>query len=373
MSAHPSRVVCCLDGLDPTYLVATETPEWDAIAERGATGECFGAVPSLTNVNNVGIVSGTHPVDHGITGNTTFDRETGEQVYMEDPTYLRCETRFETYADRGETVVAVVAKDKLKRFVGRGCTVAASAENPPEWLVEAVGAPPGIYSGRASEWVLKAAIHVLDSRAPDVCYVSTTDVIPHKHAPGTERATEWVKTLDDGLGALAARDVALCVTADHGMNHKSRRIDLGGVLATEGIAGEAIALIRDRHTYHHRNLGGAAYVYLDRSGSAASALSDAAAVLEAVAGVDVVLTTEAAAERFRLPADRIGDLLVLGDRETVFGPGDDGNGGQRGGTSGAVDLRSHGSHHERVVPYVSNRDVSITHNAEAFAALDDVT
>lgn len=382
MSASSTpRVVCCLDGLDRSYLEATDTPEWDEIAATGTTGTCRGAMPSLTNVNNVSIASGTLPDAHGITGNSYFDRDGGEMVYMEDPSYLRCETLFETYAARDEESAALVVKEKLERFVERGCSVAASAENPPEWLTEAVGDPPGIYSGRASEWVVEAALHVLDTRAPDVLYVSTTDVVPHKHGPGTREANEWVHTLDRGLRAFAARDVALCATADHGMNHKTHRIDLDRVLAAEGVSGEVIPLIRDRHTYHHQNLGGAAYVYLGPVDSSDSteptAVSNVAGVLDAVDGVDTVLTAEEAAERFSLPLDRLGDLLVLGDRETVFGPGDeDGEIGEYDGegdeTHGSVDLRSHGSQHERIVPYVSNRAVSLAHNAAAFPALDEV-
>ena len=382
-----TRVVCCLDGLDPAYLAATETLEWDRIAAAGATGECQGAVPSLTNVNNVGIVTGTHPEEHGITGNTCFDREAGEQVYMEDPSYLCRETCFERYADRGEASAAVVAKEKLERFVGRGCGVTASAESPPASLVEAVGEPPGIYSGQASEWVLDAAVHLLDSRDLDVLYISTTDVIPHKHEPGSSEANAWVGALDSALGALAARDVRLCVAADHGMNHKSRCVDLDRVLASEGLSGEVIPLIRDQHTYHHQNLGGAAYVYLDTSGTPATTSAgeadatganadDAAAVadrLEKIPGVDLALSAAAAAERFALPSDRIGDLVVLGDRETVFGSLEDAGSGNDGAadTQGGVDLRSHGSHHERTVPYVSNHEIDLAYNTGAFAALDE--
>ena len=381
-----TRVVCCLDGLDPAYLAAAETPEWDRIAATDTTGECRGAVPSPTNVNNVGIVAGTHPGEHGITGNTYFDREAGEQVYMEEPSFLRCETRFERYADRGEAVAAVVAKEKLERFVGQGCAITASAQSPPDWLVDAVGEPPGIYSGQASRWVLDAALHLLDSCDPDVLYVSTTDVIPHKHEPGSLEANAWVGALDERLGSLAARDVTLCATADHGMNRKTRCVDLDRVLAAEGLSGEVIALIRDRHTYHHQNLGGAAYVYLgtltdasattgDAEGTGADT-GDAAALadrLEGISGVDLALSAAAAAERFALLPDRIGDLLVLGDRETVFGSLEDGGTGndRAADTYGNVDLRSHGSHHERTVPYVSNREIDLAYNAAAFAALDE--
>ena len=349
-------MVVCLDGFDPAYLAATDTPGWDAVAAAGSSGECESAMPSLTNVNNLSIVTGAFPSEHGITANTYYDDSTGDLVYMEDPEFVRCETKLQAYAAAGETVAALVAKDKLKRMVGRGCDFAASAEDPPDELVDAVGPAPDIYSGEASAWLVDAALHVLDGRDPDVLYVSTTDVVPHKHAPDEEAAKRWVRLLDTGLAALHDRGVDLVATADHGMNHKSNRIDLDAVAEREGADATVVRLIRDRHTYHHRNLGGAAYVYVH----------DDAGVdwLSGVDGVDEVLPREVAADRFGLAPDRIGDAMVLGDADTVFGP-------VEGGERDAVDLRTHGSRHERAVPYVSTHEVDLSYNLDAFGALED--
>jgi phosphonoacetate hydrolase len=350
-------VIACLDGLDPAYLAATETPGWDRVAESGAAGTCDGVVPSLTNVNNAGIVTASFPERNGVTGNTYYDAERDEQVYMNDPSLLRCETELQRRAERGETVAALVAKDKLVGMVGQGCDVAASAEDPPDWLADAVGEPPGIYSGGASAWLLDAAAYLLDERDLDVLYVSTTDVIPHKHGPDEAAAEEWVRDLDDGVAALRERSDALVATADHGMNHKSVCVDLDAVLDRNEWDAEVVRLITDEHTYHHQNLGGAAYVYL-RDGS-----DEALAELAALDGVEAVLPADEAAERFRLPADAIGDALVVGTESSVFGSIED-------GVRGAVGLRSHGSHHERTVPYVTSTGATIDYNVEAFRSLE---
>lgn len=350
-----TNVIVCCDGLDPAYLDGVDTPSWDAIAAAGRSGTCECVVPSLTNVNNVSIVTGTYPRTHGVTGNTYYDSDRGEQVYMEDPSYLRCETRLESAADGGERVGALVAKEKLRRMVGRGCTLAASAESPPERLEDAVGPAPDIYSADASRWLLEAASAVLETRDLDWFYVSTTDVIPHKHAPGEPRATEWVSDLDGGLGAVAERADDVVVTADHGMSTKETAVDLDSILAEAGYDATVVHLIRDRHTYHHRNLGGAAYVYVDDPAGAADALQD-------VDGIDRVLREEDAASAFGLPPDRIGDLFVLGTEAAVFGP-------VEGDERTAVDLRSHGSHHEQDVPYAATVDVDLDANWEAFGAL----
>ena len=362
-----TRVVVCLDGLDPDYLDAVDTPHWDDIADGGASGECHCVVPSLTNVNNVSIVTGAFPETHGITGNSYYDPDGDELVYMNDPSFLRCETRFRELAAAGKSVAALVAKRKLERIVGQGCEVALSAEDAPDWIEREVGEAPGIYSGEASRWLLDAALYVLDDASPDVLYVSTTDVVPHKHVPGEPEAREWVRGLDERLGALAERGVDLVATADHGMNHKTHRVDLDALLEREGYDAEVVRLIRDDHTYHHQNLGGAAYVYL-RDGSREENRGEESrgeedlAWLESVDGVDELLSTTEAAERFGLPTDRIGDAMVLGTPESVFGP-------VEGGTEDRVDLRSHGSVHEQVVPYVTTEDAELEHNVEAFDPL----
>ena len=72
----------------------------------------------------------------------------------------------------------------------------------------------------------------------------------------------------------------------------------------------AMSAERDPYVRHHRTFGGTAYVWLeapdDREG--VERLSDD------LEGVEAVLTRHQAAERFRLHPERIGDLVVLGDR-----------------------------------------------------------
>lgn len=355
-----TRVVLCCDGLDPAYLAATDTPGWDAIADDGASGTCNAVVPTLTNVNNVSIVTTSHPDTHGITGNTYYDPAKGERVYMEDPSYLRCDTRIQTLTNDGARVGVLVAKQKLERMVGGGSTTAASAESPPAWLEDAVGPAPDIYSGEASRWLLDAAVHLLDNHELDWLYVSTTDVIPHKHPPGDPAAAEWVAGLDDGIARLHARASGVVATADHGMRQKTLAVDVERLLEQDDIPATVIRLIRDEHVYHHQNLGGAAYVYL----SDPTTHDDARRLLRHTTGVDTVLTTDEAAERFRLPPDRIGDLMLLGTPESVFGPLDN-------QTHADVDLRSHGSHHEQQIPYATTTGATLEHNTDAFAALEE--
>jgi phosphonoacetate hydrolase len=353
-----TRVVVCCDGLDCEYLDATDTPGWETIADDGRHGECASIVPSLTNVNNVSIVTTSFPEIHGITGNTYHNRETDENVYMEDPSFVRTQTWLQRAAERGEAGGALVVKDKLKQMVGQGCELAASAEDPPIWLESAVGEAPDIYSGTASQWLLDAAVYVIETHDLDWLYVSTTDVVPHKHAPEAEYAREWVRAMDEGLSELHERAADIVVTADHGMNQKTLAVDVERLLETNGYSATVIRLIRDKHVYHHQNLGGAAYAYLD--GDDTDEVID---MLETTEGIEAALTTEDAAKRFHLPPDRIGDLMVLGTPQSVFGPLDD-------STHDTVDVRSHGSSHEQRVPYVTSRDASMEYNIDAFHVLE---
>src|SRR5262249_17267180 len=111
----------------------------------------------------------------------------------------------------------------------------------------------------------------------------------------------------------------------------------------------AISAERDKYLVHHRGFGGTSWVYLNRPGDA----EKATALLRELDGVEQVLTRAEAAKTFRLMPERIGELVVLGDRRTVFG--------ELIAEPGASPLeredlpesyRSHGSLYESDVPLV---------------------
>jgi phosphonoacetate hydrolase len=97
-------------------------------------------------------------------------------------------------------------------------------------------------------------------------------------------------------------------------------------------------------------LGSFATVYLPTSSDAA----DAVKRLQAVQGIEAVYTRAQAAAHFELPADRIGDLVVVSERFTVLGTAL-----SKHDLSGLdVPLRSHGGVSEQRVPLVLNRPIS---------------
>ena len=131
------------------------------------------------------------------------------------------------------------------------------------------------------------------------------------------------------------------MTADHGMSAKSRGIDLGRLLRSEGIEAHVVPIIKDRYVAHHQNLGGAVYVYLEEP----ELIQEALDILQGVSGVEAVYLRKEAAKKFELMENRIGDLFVLGDKDVVFGEFDT--------VEVPVKVRSHESRHESAVPIIA--------------------
>ena len=311
-------------------------------------------MPSVTNVNNVSLVTSSFPEVHGISSNYRLVRETGEEIYMESGEYVLAETMFQRLERRGGKSALVTSKDKLRTLLADGATIAVSSEQAPEWVVREVGAPPPIYSLEVNGWVVEAASFIM-SRCEDldVVYISTTDYAMHTYAPEEPESQRHLSILDEAVGELVESypDVTLLLTADHGMSRKRRMVDLESALERYGMRAVAVPIIKDRYTVHHSNLGGCSYVYVDyvdpgsgdrRGPMTGDALVEALKVLGETPGVEEALSQEEAVDRFRLHRERIGDIVVMGEPDVVFGDPSE--------TEMPPRLRSHASTHERQVP-----------------------
>jgi phosphonoacetate hydrolase len=108
--------------------------------------------------------------------------------------------------------------------------------------------------------------------------------------------------------------------------------------------------ITDPYVVHHGALGSFATVYLPPEADP----EDVARQIARLRGIELVLARADAAARFELPADRIGDLVVVAERSTVIGTSV-----SRHDLSGLeVPLRSHGGITEQRVPLILNRRIS---------------
>ena len=372
--AWPDRplVVMCIDGCEPDYVrqaIGAGAMPYLASALPGGTerlADCV--VPSFTNPNNLSIVTGVPPAAHGICGNYFFDREAGAEVMMNDPRYLRCGTILAAFAREGARVAVVTAKDKLRRLLGHEMSgVCFSAEKADETTVAEhgiadglglVGMPlPSVYSAELSEFVFAAGVKLLESVRPDIMYLSTTDYVQHKHAPGSVDANSFYRMMDRYLGELEHFGCAIALTADHGMNPKTRLDASPNVIylqdVLDGWLGAArtrvILPITDPYVVHHGALGSYATVYLPAEVDGRAL----AARIAALRGIDMVLTRAEAASRFELPADRIGDLVVVSSRSVALG-----GAASKHDLSGLdAPLRSHGGLSEQPVPLVMNRRI----------------
>lgn len=337
-----THLIICLDGVGPEYLTQAPVPTLDEIGRCGWRTVGQSAIPAVTNVNNVSIVTGGPPSLHGITANYYFDRETGQGVYMEAADFILAPTIFEAATQAGRRSVLITAKDKLRTLLHRGTSEAASAETPPKWLVDEIGPPPPILSVEVNHWLFRAAIAVCRRQPPDLLFLSTTDYAQHMFAPETAESQANLATLDALLDDLlnSGPDFSLVITADHGMATKKQGLDLDQILGAAGIMAEAIPIIKDRYVAHHQNLGGAAYVFLPD----VRQFDHATQVLLEESGIESILTREEAAKTYQLHTQRIGDLLVLATKETVFG--------HLSSARQPVSVRSHGGLHTRSVPII---------------------
>ena len=372
LAAQPV-VVVCVDGCEPDYLgqaVATGHMPWMKKALSHGTGlvaDCV--VPTFTNPNNLSIVTGVPPSVHGICGNYLFDSETQSEVMMNDPKWLRAPTILAALADAGQKVAVVTAKDKLRQLLGhqmKGICFSAEkadqatlADHGIDQVLAKVGKPlPSVYSADLSEFVFAAGVWLMQHQRPDVMYLSTTDYIQHKFAPGTAGANAFYAMMDGYLQQLEDMGCVIALTADHGMNAKVGMDGLPQVIYLQdwfdAWLGNAVARvilpITDPYVVHHGALGSFATVYLPASVD----LNQAVQRLQAVHGIEAVYTREQAAVHFELPADRIGDLVVVSERLTVMGTAL-----AKHDLSGLdVPLRSHGGVSEQRVPLVLNRPIT---------------
>jgi phosphonoacetate hydrolase len=278
-------------------------------------------------------------------------------------------------ANAGKRCAVITAKDKLRKLLGKGmdltqggvcfssekADVATLEDNGISGVLQMVGmALPDVYSAELSEFVFAAGVQLMRRPAgqrPDVMYLSTTDYVQHKHAPGTPGANAFYAMMDGYLGTLEELGCVIALTADHGMNAKvwldgqPDVIYLQDQLDTWLGAGVArtILPITDPYVVHHGALGSYATIYLP-----AATLADAAARIAALRGVERVYTRAEAAAAFELPADRIGDLVVVSERSVVIGTA----ASRHDLTALEVPLRSHGGVSEQRVPLIINRRIA---------------
>jgi phosphonoacetate hydrolase len=370
-------VCVCIDGSEPGYIEAAIekglAPNFARLMKEGANLLAQSVIPSFTNPNNLSIITGRPPAVHGIAGNYFFDTTSKQEVMMNDARFLRAPTIMKAFHDAGAKVAVVTAKDKLRALLGHGLDMASgraiafSSEKADKATLAENGIADGrkltgmkvpeVYSAELSEFVFAAGVTLLRTMKPDLMYLSTTDYIQHKYAPGSPKANDFYAMMDRYLGDLDAEGAMIVIVADHGMKDKHLPNGEPDVIFLQDVLDQAygpgktkvILPITDPYVVHHGALGSFATVYLYGP--------EPKSVAEFIAGqadIDVVVERKEGCARFELPEDRMGDLIVVSGGKShskVIGTSRD-----KHDLSGLSEpLRSHGGLSEQEIPIIVNR------------------
>jgi len=374
-----TAIVICLDGSQKEYFEEASklnlTPNIDLFKKSGEDLLVNSAIPSFTNPNNISIVTGRPSSVHGICGNFFYTPSTGEEVMMNDPQFLRAPTIFQKYYEQGAKIAIVTAKDKLRKLLSHGLKFNESRaicfsseksdqanlsengiEDVNKWLGMEV---PNVYSQGLSEFVMAAGVKILNEFNPDIMYLSTTDFIQHKYAPGDEVANAFYAMFDRYIGQLNVNNNSIIVTADHGMQPKSRSDGSPNAIFLQDILDETLGKniskvilpITDPYVVHHGALGSFATVYL----SDKSKINDAIEEINKIEDIEVVLTNKEGCAQYDLPTDRMGDIICMSSQNSTIGSAEKAHDLSKL----KEPLRSHGGLHEREVPFISNKKINL--------------
>ncbi len=312
-------IVAMMDGLDMEYLEQTSLPTMENMMQNGFFKEVSGVFPSVTNVNNVSIACGTWPNEHGISANSYFDKKSGKPEYMNAQSLIRSSSIFKKAKELGLKTALLTSKKKTLELFHKDVTIGIAAEAATDDIVAKYGQPGDIYSADINYWLWEVACSILTDQ-PDIqlLYVHITDYPMHAWGPEKQESKVHLEKLDQLMGKAlkAAPDAAFLATADHGMNYKKQCWDLKRVLDEKGLPARfVLSPERDYYIVHHRNFTGCSWVWLNSSDDLQATID----LLQLLPGVEKIFTREEAAELFNLPPEHIGDLVVAGDKDTMFG------------------------------------------------------
>jgi phosphonoacetate hydrolase len=364
-------VVFTIDGGAPSYIDdALDRGLMPAVSSMLASGGRYAVgsseMPSVTNVNNLSIVTGAPPAIHGIPGNS-FRSGRGDIVLLNDPRFLRAISIHAALREQGVPVLMVTVKDKLRRLLGAGEVPSVSAERASELPVREfgitsitglVGEPaPGIYDPAISQYAMKIGLEA--HRACGglrLLYVSLTDRVQHAAPPGHPLSDAFYKSFDTLLSQYLDEGFTVGITADHGMSSKHdnagspRILFLEEILRDCGVMDASVVLpIADPYVRHHGSLGSFAWVYLPDEHT-----ETARSVLAKLNGIEEVYLRQEAAVIYQHPADRIGTLSVSSDAATALGT----TRAEHDVSALHAPLRSHGGRHEQLIPILTSRPLT---------------
>lgn len=342
-------MIIVIDGCAPAYLTAETAPGIYALAQQeGSFAKTVqGAVPTVTNVNHACIMSGLFPEDTHVVGNYYYDRNTGEQGFIEEAGFMKAPTVFEAYHHAGAKTALLTVKGKILQVFGKGVDLGISVQHPdPELLSRLqLSPPPQVQSADSTRWIFEAAYRCIRQEDPELVYCTTNDFVMHHYGPETQEAREQIRIIDGYVKKIHELDPVrqIYITADHGMNQKSDLLNMQHLCDDAGLHLVCVPPLKDRYIENHiYQEGGILYLHLRQPEEEQQLL----ALLESQPAVEQVLSAREAAERYHLPQEEIGDYVAFAAKGYAFGE-------VEGHTLHTDKVRTHGSLYEREVPLIA--------------------
>ena len=341
-------LIVVIDGCAPEYLTRETAPDLFAAAESfGFAKTVKSAIPSVTNVNHACILSGRFPEETKVVGNYYYNRETKEEGFIEERGFMKAETILQACKKEGKTTALLTVKGKVLGVYGEGADIGISVQNPDKELLDRLGLemPPKVQSPESTEWILKAALACIEKENPDFVYCTTNDFVFHHYGPETPEAKKQISFANKYISKIHEIDPErrIYITADHGMNQKTRLINFQTMADNRGLHLYCLPPLKDRYVENHiYQVGGILYIFLEKGQDASEFLKAA----EETPEIERIMTNKEAAKEFHLPENEIGDYVLLAARGCAFGEVP----GERLETD---QVRTHGSLYEREIPLLA--------------------
>lgn len=341
-------MIFVIDGCNPAYLTPETAPNIFRLAQdRGFYKTVLCAMPSVTNVNHAFILSGKWPEETKVVGNYFYDPVTEQEGFIEERGYMKAKTILQRYREENATTALLTVKGKVLGVYGDGADIGISAQTPDETLLRRYGMeqPPAIDSVEATEWIAKAAYECIKKDSPDFVYCTTNDYVFHHFAPGTREAEGQIRAIDTYIEKIASLEPQrqIYITADHGMNQKTRIVNFQIVCDNADFNVYCLPPLKDRYVENHiYQEGGMIYVYLKDPSQAERFYHFA----KEQPYIEQVLTKEDAAKRYHLPIAQIGDYVLLTEKDSAFGECEQ-------AVLFTEESRTHGSVYEREIPLIA--------------------
>ena len=190
-------------------------------------------------------------------------------------------------------------------------------------------------------------------------YLSTTDYIQHKFAPEEKGAKDFYAMFDRYLAELNSHGATIVITADHGMKPKHNSDGQPSVIYVQDLLDQwlgektarVILPITDPYVVHHGALGSFATAYLPRNTNHEELIERLSSLPEMLA----VMNKKEAVANYELPADRIGDIVLISTENMTIGT----SANRHDLAALKEPLRSHGGLTEQAVPFIINKKLDI--------------